>query len=663
MEFWRFSDFSARGYIETHGTYDAGIVCVSIVIAVVSTYAMLSLAGRISQDIDQGSAKKLHIIAAMIMGFGVWSMHFTGMHSFYLPYSMTMSASLTGLSLLPSVAGSYFALHLYLRKELELRSVLLGALYLSAGIGLMHYLGMEAMQYEGLVLAYEPSSFILSLVLAYIFALGAFYSRRLKSDANTSSQLTAVLQSLLIGVSVSAMHYTAMHAARFYIDPTAINLSLDEGETVVLSWVVAIDVALLCIVGVVSILLGMRVDSERRKAESSEERENAVISALADALLVLDENGQVGTYNVSAQRLFGAQHSPLDDRNIVELMPELGSFETLRNWDNSDLEHGANGLALQFSASSEGQSPQYFEAVFSRLFFSEGIHYVALIRDITQRMQMEQQLRQAQKLESIGQLAAGVAHEINTPIQYVTDNTSFLKKASVKLMDVVDKYQEIVDECCDGKEDEKFEELQRFLKKSKFDFIREEIPISLEQSLDGLSRVTTIVRAMKSFSHTSDGQFAFASLTDAINSTATVCRNEWKYVAELNISVPEDLPPVELILDEFNQVILNMIINAAHAIEDRRLAEKSDDLGKIDIDVSVDGDDIKIELSDNGGGIPQEIQDKVFEPFFTTKVVGKGTGQGLNIVYSVIVEKHKGRIGLDSTLGEGTRFTLCIPIR
>lgn len=120
---------------------------------------------------------------------------------------------------------------------------------------------------------------------------------------------------------------------------------------------VAIDVALLCIVGVVSVLLGMRVDSERRKAENSEERENAVISALADALLVLDENGQVGTYNVYAQRpyQFGAQHSPLDDRNIVELMPGLVSFETLRNWGNSDLERVAKSLALQFSAPFEGQ--------------------------------------------------------------------------------------------------------------------------------------------------------------------------------------------------------------------------------------------------------------------------------------------------------------------
>ena len=167
-------------------------------------------------------------------------------------------------------------------------------------------------------------------------------------------------------------------------------------------------------------------------------------------------------------------------------------------------------------------------------------------------------------------------------------------------------------------------------------------------------------RAMKSFSHASDGQFAFASLTDAINSTATVCRNEWKYVAELNISIPEDLPPVELILDEFNQVILNMIINAAHAIEDRRLAEKLDDLGKIDIEVSVDGDDIKIELSDNGGGIPQEIQDKVFEPFFTTKKEGYGVGLGLSTAYG-IVERHKGTILVESSPAGGAQFMIKLP--
>lgn len=144
--------------------------------------------------------------------------------------------------------------------------MLLGELYLSVGIGLIHYLGMEAMDYEVLVLAYDFSSFILSLVLAYIFALAEFYSRRLQAGSKTSFQLTAALQSLLIGVSVSAMHCTTMYAACVYIDPTIKSLSLEEGETIVLSWGVAIDVALLYIVGVVSVLLGMRVDSERRKA-------------------------------------------------------------------------------------------------------------------------------------------------------------------------------------------------------------------------------------------------------------------------------------------------------------------------------------------------------------------------------------------------------------
>ena len=201
MEFWRFSDLSARGYIETHGSYDAGIVAVSVLIAVFSAYAMLTLADRISQDTDQNFAKRLHFIAAMIMGVGSWSMHLTGIHSFYLPYPMKINLLFTGMSLLPSVLGSYFALRFYLESQLRVKSLLLGSLCLAAGIGAMHYLGMEAMNYEGVLFSYDGGSFVLALLLTYIFAIAAFYSRRLTPGGQISSFIARGFQSLLIGIS------------------------------------------------------------------------------------------------------------------------------------------------------------------------------------------------------------------------------------------------------------------------------------------------------------------------------------------------------------------------------------------------------------------------------------------------------------------------------
>ncbi len=490
--------------------------------------------------------------------------------------------------------------------------------------------------------------------------MAAIYTHSSKADEETSLQVR-LLSALFIGAAVSAMHYVAMVASEFYVQPeNAYALSNQSHE--IISRNMITEIALFLGASLVGVLLGTRLDSERRKSAILMQRENAVISSLADALLVLDEHGDVDTYNVSALRLFGAEHSPIETKNVLDLIPELGSFKALEDWEHSTLERGTSGLTLQFSAYGEAGTNHY-EAVFSRLFFNESLHYVAMIRDITARMTMEQQLRQAQKLESIGQLAAGIAHEINTPIQYVSDNMSFMKKASAHAMQAIEMYRQIVAGCCDDNSKEQVQELEKMLKKAKFSFITEEIPKSIDQSLEGLGRVSTIVRAMKSFSHASEGNFSAASVKDALESTTTICQNEWKYVANLKLDIEPEIPFVQLILDEFNQVILNLVVNAAHAIDDRFKAEQNNELGQIDVIAKIDGEFLRIDVRDNGCGIPKEIQERVFEPFFTTKTVGRGTGQGLNIVYSVIVEKHKGRLELESKIGEGSCFMVFVPIR
>ncbi|KZY70778.1 hypothetical protein A3738_15145 [Oleiphilus sp. HI0066] len=500
-----------------------------------------------------------------------------------------------------------------------------GALCLALGIGAMHYLGMEAMHYEDLVLRYDPTWFVLSIVMAYVFALLALYVRVWQNDETSSATLKRLVASVLIGLSVSGMHYTAMLATEFYLDPSIVIPDHSDHEHTLLSWIVIVDVLLFLTALIIVFMLGTKLDQAQKAAMASEQRENAVISALADALLVLDSDGNVTTYNVSAQRLFGAQHSPLEQKHIVQLMPEIGSLEELQDWEHSNLAKGVSGLTLEFSTYND-DGPRYYEAVFSRLYFDESIHYVSMIRDITVRTQMEQQLRQAQKLESIGQLAAGIAHEINTPIQYVSDNMSFLKKAVGHVMQATEMYRQVVANCCDDNSKEQVQELEKMLKKAKFDFIREEIPKSIDQSAEGLGRVTKIVRAMKSFSHASDGEFSQVDLLEALESTITICRNEWKYVADLDLDVDPHVGPISLILDEFNQVILNLVVNAAHAIEERRVKENSAGLGRILVSAKTEGKVLTLKVTDNGCGISKENQEKVFEPFFTTKVVGKGTG-------------------------------------
>jgi len=274
---------------------------------------------------------------------------------------------------------------------------------------------------------------------------------------------------------------------------------------------------------------------------------------------------------------------------------------------------------------------------------------------------MEIQLRQAQKMEAIGQLAAGIAHEMNTPAQYVSDNLGFIKEAFEEIMTILSELDGLRSRA--SKEPitpELMQPLIDVVEKADLDFLLEEIPSAIQQSHEGISRVTKIVRAMRDFAHPGSPDKQLIDLAKAIRSTVTVTRNEWKYVAEVETDLTEDLHEVLVVPGEFNQVILNLIVNAAHAIGE--VSQEGGTRGRIRIETRRDGPWALISVSDTGPGIPEEIQARVFEPFFTTKAVGKGTGQGLAIVHAIIVEKHQGRIDIKSEPGEGTTFEIRIPL-
>ena len=281
--------------------------------------------------------------------------------------------------------------------------------------------------------------------------------------------------------------------------------------------------------------------------------------------------------------------------------------------------------------------------------------------DITERKYLESQLSQAQKLESIGQLAAGIAHEINTPTQYVSDNVRFMRDQFQSMLKIIDAYRDSMDVKSPKQEwQNRAEKMQQLLDELDYDFLRREIPDALKQSLEGLERVTTIVRAMKDFSHPGSTSRESADLNKAIQSTVEVCRARWKYVSELSLDL-KPLPDVPCLVAELNQVILNMIINSADAIADR-YGEGNADKGRIRISTSHDSTHAIIVIEDNGKGIPEAIRSRIFDPFFTTKQVGKGTGQGLAISRDVVANKHGGTIDCDSIEGEGTKFTIRLPL-
>jgi len=282
--------------------------------------------------------------------------------------------------------------------------------------------------------------------------------------------------------------------------------------------------------------------------------------------------------------------------------------------------------------------------------------------DVTERKALMSQLQQSQKLKSIGQLAAGIAHEINTPTQYVGDNTRFLQEAFEDLFLVLNSYGRLLADVKSGEvSDETIREIDGCLEEMDFGYLVEEIPAAIAHTLEGVERISKIVRAMKEFSHPGREEKVPLDINKAIESTITVARNEWKYVAEMQVDFDQALPPVPCMPGEFNQVILNMIINAAHAIADV-IAQKPGGKGLIRIRTARVGNTAQILISDTGTGIPPEIRARIFDPFFTTKEVGRGTGQGLAICYPVIVEKHGGAIEVESQVGRGTDFTIRLPL-
>lgn len=289
-------------------------------------------------------------------------------------------------------------------------------------------------------------------------------------------------------------------------------------------------------------------------------------------------------------------------------------------------------------------------------------HIVNVFVDVTERKILEIQLAQTRKLEAVGQLASGIAHEINTPIQYVGDNVHFLQDAFTAINASINKNQQLTKSLKEKMPVDTFiKEMKINIEEMDIEYFQKEIPVAIEQTLEGVEHVSNIVRSMKEFSHPGVKKKIAVDINHAIRNTIMVSRNEWKYVAEMETELDPGLSLVSCLPGEINQVFLNMIINAAHAIGDI-VNDKKKKKGIIRITTCRSGENVKICISDTGPGIPKEIQSKIFDPFFTTKDVGKGTGQGLAICRSVIIEKHGGNLSLESDPGKGTRFIIRIPI-
>ena len=263
----------------------------------------------------------------------------------------------------------------------------------------------------------------------------------------------------------------------------------------------------------------------------------------------------------------------------------------------------------------------------------------------------QQQLLQSEKLASIGQLAAGVAHEINNPIGYVHSNIGALENYIGELFEVLKTYEAAEPSIADPVQAAAVKARRL---KADLQFLQEDIPVLMRESREGITRVKNIVQNLKDFSHVDNTQeWQWANLHHGIDSTINIVANEVKYKADVKCEYGP-LPDVECLPSQLNQVFLNLLVNSAHAMGDAR--------GLITVRTGVEGETVWLEFSDNGSGIPEAIRAKVFDPFFTTKPVGKGTGLGLSVSFGII-QKHNGTITVDSEPGKGTTFRIVLPIK
>ncbi len=416
-------------------------------------------------------------------------------------------------------------------------------------------------------------------------------------------------------------------------------------------------------------LITVRTDITNRKSaeqmlHESQQRLQGIAENLFEGVFVFDEDGQIVFSNPSADTILGTPRAKsIAGKHIDHVFQLVENNEPIpfagsplqrvitdgivvRDNDAVFVTSDNRSLMVAFSCSPLENDGKRHSCVLS-------------FRDVKEIKEQQQETLQTMKLASVGELAAGIAHEINSPVQYIGDNLRFIR-------DSINDVRKVLDMCAlfGGPANdvdlppENIQKLRNSVEEADLAYLAEELPAAIEQSLGGVEQISRIVLAMKEFAHPGVKEKVSTDINKAIENTLTVSRNEWKHYAEIETDLAPELLPVSCLAGEINQVFLNLIINATHAIQEKHM----DRHGLIKIATRPAGDFVEISISDNGSGIPDDVKNKIFDQFFTTKEVGKGTGLGLSVSRDVIVNKHGGQLSFDSVKGEGTTFTIRLPI-
>jgi PAS domain S-box-containing protein len=701
------------------GSYDVCLAGLAFIIAVIASYTALNLAGQVNSASGQSRFKWL-VGGAIAMGMGIWSMHFVAMLAFKLPQPVAYDVWMTLLSLLYAILSSGVALLVVSGAELSLLRLLSGGVFMGLTIVSMHYIGMAAMQVHHGCIHYNLWVVGLSVLIAIAVSVVALWlAFQLREDTSGRLNWCKLGSALIMGVAISGMHYTGMAAAQFIEHQELAETVSYVLDTSLLGRAIATATLIVLGLALLSCVFEQRLTAQRAREEAlkeSEKRFQTLICNMPVGVLLLEPSLEIIFSNQMAIERLGLTQSHLSNRGHF-------SFEQL--WLQEDGTPFPPGrLPMQQASATKApvrdvvmrvccpksQELRWLLVNTDPQLTADGRveRLVCTFSDITSAKQAEsalrqsetrerekatqleltvQKLRQAQakliqteKMSSLGQLVAGVAHEINNPVSFIDGNLYYANQYIHDLLDLLHLYQKHYPH--------PVSEIQAFALSIDLRFLNEDLPKLLRSMKVGAERIRQIVLSLRHFSRHDEAEIKPVDIHQGIDSTLLILQSRLKaagrYKAIEVVKEYGNLPMVECYAGQLNQVFMNVLSNAIDALEDLRIDSSASGEGTgeqipcIRIRTSyLHGQDqqnpasctgqwvtdsILIQIADNGSGMTEAVKAKLFEPFFTTKPVGKGTGLGLAIGYQIVVEKHGGALGCESQPGRGTEFWIKIPV-
>jgi PAS domain S-box-containing protein len=644
-------------------SYDDWLVALSFVIAFVTSYTTLDLAARVTAN--HGIHRVMWLLGgAFAMGSGIWCMHYTGMLAFRLPIPVYYHLPTVLLSMLAAIVASYIALLVVTRDRMTTQDLLAGSVIDRRLSAQQLELDREREMLRALLDNIPDLMYVKDTESRFVLANPQVAMLMGVTTADELIGKTAF--DFLAGERVTPsyeMEQKVIRSGQAIFNHEEVLPDCHGHQMPVLTTTVPLRDGNGHVTGIAGV--GRNIGERKKNEEAlkaAEEKYRGMFDKALFGMFQLDRHGYLLNLNPALAHLslYASPEEMLKD--VKEPLWSVAVQSARHEELASVMKDVGHVRAFELEVYRKDRSRMWISATV-RAMMRDGVlqGFEGMFEDITERRVLRDQLLQAQKLESVGQLAAGIAHEINTPTQYIGDNVRFLKTTFGNLTNVLNIYDALwKDTLSDTVTPALRQEISLALRKIDVKFLVAEIPKAIDDTLEGVKRVSTLVSAMKEFSHPGTKEKVPLDLNHAIQSTITVAQNEWKYVAEVETRFESTLPAISCLPGEFNQVILNLIVNAAHAIGDRA-KDGNEKKGKITVETGRCPTGVEIRIGDTGTGIPLDVREKIFDPFFTTKEIGKGTGQGLAIARSIIVDKHEGSIHFESVLGEGTTFIIRLP--